>query len=808
MERFSAAVIHFRAPILLAVVLATAFFAWQASYVRFDTVLSGLWPEGHPFIEIHKRYEKNYGSSLTVYVMLRCRRGAIYNTDTLLKIARITRAIDAIPGVNHDHVISITSRKVKHITLSGSEIHVENLFPSGGPRTAEELSAFRDKVAAAGVIGTLVSFDGTASLISGNFIAHRTDVWQVFTRLRDIQREEEDANHEVYLSGQPVLMGWVRTYQREILGITALSFTVMFCLLYLYIRSFRLSVLPIISTVVSAVWGLGFAGLLGYTLDPLILIIPSLLLARTLSHGVQKVERIAELEGRAVESTEKAKLLMLALFGSGTLGIVTDALGILVVGIATIPVMRELAFFCAFWAVSIEISVLILIPVLISFFGLPRGTRVLERLEGNPINSLLARLAWLANGSPARWVLACFAAVAGASFFVSTRITIGDIRPGTALLWPDSEYNTAVERINDSFLGTDELFVIALPHWAERRSSDVGAPNPPLNGSATWLWGGEGTDLQSFLGVRETSVIRRIEDFQRYMERYPFVRRTFSYGDFLRTINRTLHGNHVKWDRIPRTNTETAHFSQLLLRGTDPGDFDRFVDNQYQHANVVVWLKDHRGATLREIVRYVETYTEKLDREAPIRFHLASGFAGVTAAVNEEVAVKELAIFILGVTIVLLSCAIAFRSIVAAVVLAIPLIVTNFVVMSVMVFLDIGLDVNTLPIVSIGMGVGIDYGIYLLTRIVQEYRRTWDYGSAISVALRTTGRAVFFTATIMVVAVGIWYFLSSFRFMAEMGLLLALVMAVNMLGALIVLPAIIATTQPGFMGTARILVWD
>ena len=231
------------------------------------------------------------------------------------------------------------------------------------------------------------------------------------------------------------------------------------------------------------------------------------------------------------------------------------------------------------------------------------------------------------------------------------------------------------------------------------------------------------------------------------------------------------------------------------------------MDNTYKHANVTAWLTDHRGETLEEVVRYVKAYQDD-HSDGTVDFQLASGSAGVTAAVNEEVAEKELVVFLLAALVVGVACLIVFRSLLAAGILMLPLLVTNFVVMSIMVFLRIGLDVNTLPIVSIGMGVGIDYGIYMLTRIMQEIRRMGNYEEAISRAVHTTGRAVFFTATVMVVSVGVWYFFSSFRFVAEMGLLLAMVMGVNMLGALLVIPAIITVTRPRFALTARLLVWD
>lgn len=795
MERFARLVIALRWPILIGIVLLTIVFGWYAAHVQFRISISDLWPAAHPFIKVHRQYEDQYGSSLTVYLMVRARNGTIYDRDSLEKIERITRALDEIPGINHDQVVSITSRKVKSITLRGSQVSVENLVPRQLPNTPEEWQRFRDAVAEAGVVGTLVSFDGTASLIRAGFVESRTNLDDVFARLNAIQKAESDDRHEIFLAGEPVLLGWVRTYEREIVNIVIISLLITFVLLYLYIRNVHLTLLPVVATVIDAIWGLGFAGMMGYTLDPLIILIPALLMARCLSHGIQKIVRIFELSDQNLSPQDEARMLILALFGSGTLSIVADVLGLLVIAISSIPVMQHLAIFGSFWAAIILLTVLIFIPVAVSIFGLPEPHKIRKQLDGPIISGTLAGIEHMVTGSRARWVVAATAVVAVASLVLSSRITIGDTTAGTSLLWPDSPYNRATEAINKNFIGTDELYVIA-----SLRDGNDG------DGSAA-AGDGDG-NVEQLLGVRRVDVLTGMQDFQRYVERHPSVRRTFSYADFLPLVNRRVHGNEVKWEQLPATNEEAAQFSNVLLRGTDPGDFRRFVDDRYRHANVIVWLDNHRGETLDAVVRWIGQYPHLDGTAGGVGFQMASGFAGVRAAVNAEVKKKELEMFLYATAIVGVACLVSFRSLWATVILMLPLVITNFVVMAVMVLMGIGLDVNTLPIVSVGMGIGIDYGIYLLTRILQEIQKGLDYDAAISVALRTTGRAVFFTATIMIACVGICYFISSFRFMAEMGALLALVLAVNMLGALFTVPALISVFRPRFALSARLLVWD
>jgi len=116
--------------------------------------------------------------------------------------------------------------------------------------------------------------------------------------------------------------------------------------------------------------------------------------------------------------------------------------------------------------------------------------------------------------------------------------------------------------------------------------------------------------------------------------------------------------------------------------------------------------------------------------------------------------------------------------------------------------MGISFDVNTLPIVSVGMGVGIDYGIYLISRMQDEIKGGSYLENAVRTAVRTCGRAIFFTAIIMIIAVLFWYVWSDLRFQAEMGLLLAILMAVNCLGALILIPLQVLSFKPGFLRPA------
>jgi predicted RND superfamily exporter protein len=244
----------------------------------------------------------------------------------------------------------------------------------------------------------------------------------------------------------------------------------------------------------------------------------------------------------------------------------------------------------------------------------------------------------------------------------------------------------------------------------------------------------------------------------------------------------------------------------LVISAAQTGDFDRMMSREHQNANIIIWCKDHKGTTIREVVKRAREWIEESKDFEKVEFKLASGYLGILAAVNEVVAAAQAQNMALILLLMIVTTTICYRSFVAALMLLVPLTLANFLTMVVMVMNEISLNINTIPVASIGIGVGVDYAIYILSRICEEYQVHRDYNKAIPIAIRTTGKAVFFTATTLVGGVIFWFFLSSLRFQAEMGLLLSLLMLINMFLALGLLPAMVYVFKPRFVGEAKMLI--
>jgi predicted RND superfamily exporter protein len=537
-------------------------------------------------------------------------------------------------------------------------------------------------------------------------------------------------------------------------------------------------VVPAVSTLIGAIWGLGFSGLLGYNLEPLTLVIPLLIAARALSHSVQITERYFECYEESHEVKTACVECASSILPPGALGITTDAIGILLIAVAPIPMMQKLAYICGFWAFMIAFTGLILTPVVISFFKPPKNIPDIVDMSKGITQKVLGQIAGLGYGKAGVTTVIGAVLVFAATGWIASKVDIGDVHPGSPVLWPDSEFNAAVGEISKSFPGTEELYVIV-------EGSDKGAIEDPV-----------------FLSL--------LASFQQHLERCPEVAATLSIRDFLPHINRGVFGGYFKWGTIPFDEVRVGALFHILMGNAAAGDFDLYFSRVKKEANVIVWFKDHMGETIRSAISSVKTFIKEHKDElakANAKIHLASGNIGVLAAINETVQEAQFLNFILVMAVIFILCSITYRSIVAAVILMIPLNLANLITLSIMKWLGIGLNINTLPIISVGVGVGIDYGIYLLSRLCEEYQARGEYSlSTANRAVRTTGKAIFFTATTMIGGVIFWYFLSSLRFQAEMGLMLAIIMFVNMLGALLLVPSLVYVVKPKFLGRVKLLV--
>ena len=764
-EKIARFIINKRFMLIAILLIITIFFALQIGKVQIATRLDDLLPQKHPFVQFHNEVRDIFGGSNVMFIMVSVKEGDIFNLKTLQKIKIISDEAMFLPGADRYKVFSIAQKKVKDFRATDWGLETKPIMWPRIPQTKEEMDYLKVSIYSNDTVyGSMVSLDSQGALISIQFREDvELDYPGIFKEVNKLCEAATDENTRVSMAGSTMVRAYVYDYLNEtniIFGITALA---MVILLLVYTRSFQMVAMPMLSTIISAVWGLGFIGLMGFNLDPLVLVVPLLITARTLSHSVQFNERFIE-EYRKVGSIQKAvHTSVKALFLAGLAGILTDAAGIAVLIAIPIPILQKLGMISAFWALTTIFSVLLLNPLVLLF--LPPMVKATNKKKAGIFEKLLTKIAVLTKTKNAWMVLIIVFIIAALGIFYAKELKVGDARPGTPLLWPDSRYNLDATAINKRFPGLDPMLLVL-----SGEKENVAHYYQPLH---------------------------KIESFQKYMERLPTVGGTLSVVDMVKKINMKLHEDHPKWGNVPYTRREIGLLFHMYTNSTDPGDMDAFITYDNKACSITTYFKDHQGDTVREGINAARAFIDANPTD-DVQFKMAGGVIGVTAAVNDEIFKSQILLLVLTFGLTIIFCAIAFRSLFAGILLVIPLAISNYLIFAYMGLQDIGLNTNTLPVATIAVGIGVDYGIYFLSRLKEEYPISNDLHTALSTTLLTTGKAITFTALTVALGVVFWAF-SSIRFQAEMGVLLTLVTFFHLLGNLILLSALVAVFKPKFI---------
>ena len=774
---------------MLGFVLITIGFGMGLPGVQLKTIFSDLLPKDDPFVQVYKDHP-NFGNPLTMTVMIQRKDGDIYNAETLQKVWQMTRDIDLSPGVDHDQILSIATEKARYAEATPYGIDMRPLMEDRVPATPEELAEFRERVEKSpNSREFLISRDNSATLVHATFIERLLDYGVAFEYVQGLVEAARDEDHDVYLAGQPALTGWVYQYQSEMIGIFAITLSALVLALALYMRNIVGIVTPIITSTVAAIWGFGLMGWLGSPIEPLLMIVPLLLVARSFSHCVQFTERYYEIYAQVKDRGKAAEITMGVMMAPSVLGIFTDTVGIFLIAIAPIPAMERFALFCGFWAIWMIPTGVVLISLLLASLPPPKNV---DRLVGDGeehggfqrhFQSVLRGVSSLTHGPRARVTTVMVAALAVFSVITALQIKIGNPVEGSNLLWYDSEYNEAVRNINRNFPGVNTLEIV------------LEAKNP--------------TDPSRVARQAETVMTMfRLQNLMEQGEDAP--RATLSFGDYLMEGNRLFAGGHPKWLPIDPDNASTNAAATAVTLGSSTKAFSHVIDFNMQNSTVSLWYQDNKQETVDAALASARKALEVVgtDFEA-FTVRLGTGTIALQQAMNNVVERFHWVILGLLNLAIFVACSFAYRSMMAGLLLLLPVNLSNFLLTAIMHLMGIGLDVNSLMVAAIGVGVGIDYGIYLLSRICEEYdadKRNW--GQAILTAHTTTGKAIMFTASIMLLAILPWYFLSGLKFLADMGLLLVFIMLINMVLALVVLPLLVWLLKPNFVGRKDLLVGE
>jgi predicted RND superfamily exporter protein len=759
-----------RIVVLLLCAAATLILGYFALKIHVNASFERMIPVSSPYVKNYFDYRKELpGLGNTIRIVVESKTGDIYDPAYLETLRQVNDALYLIPGVDRSWMKSLWMPIVRWRQVTEEGVVGGPVMPSTYNGSPESIQSLKDNVTRAGIVGSLVANDLRSTMIVTPLLDVQPETGQPlnygdFSQALETKiRAFESDKVSVHIVGFGKIVGDLIAGLRVVMMFFGASVAIAALFVYLYTRCLRSTTLLVFVAVSGVVWLLGLMQLMGYELDPYSILVPFLIFAIGLSHGAQKMNGILQDVGRGTHKYVAARYTFRRLFLAGLTALLTNIVGFAVLIIIDIPVIRDLAITTSVGVSVLIFTKLVAIPVTLSYIGVsPSAAKraVIEDREVAMGRGLLARL-WqgLDRLTERKWavrVIVASVVVTIISSVVMLQLRIGDLDPGAPELRADSRYNRDNAYITSHYgLSSDQFVIITT-------TGDDGCR----------LY--ESLQLMDELGqlLRETEGVQAVS----------------SLAESTRFITGALAEGSGKWLTISRDQAVTnAAVSAAMIASPD-------ITNQSCSVSpLVAYLTDHKADTLSRVLRVSEAYAAKVNSPEgvpnPTRFLLAAGSAGIEAATNIEV---ERGIFLMYLAVygaTALLCLLTFRSMRACIVAMIPLIITTILCKALMVWLGIGLKVATLPVIAVGVGVGVDYALYLLSVQLAMQRRGATLAEAYRRSLDFTGKVVALIGLTMAAGVITWAW-SPIKFQADMGILLTFMFLWNMLGALFLIPAL------------------
>ncbi|MBV5286609.1 MAG: MMPL family transporter [Methyloversatilis discipulorum] len=755
--------------VLSLIFLATLVFAAALPKLRIYSDFSDLLPQEHSYIQTYNRIKENFGGANMIVMAIEVEQGTIFNNDTLKLVHEATQGVDNLPSVNHNLVSSLTHRTARKVFLSpeGSFVSQPYYDPAKNYSADELAQMQRDVIANPNLFGLMVSPDFKAALIKAQLNESELDYVETFAALQKVRDTLARGGHKVHVTGNPVLTGWVYTYLDQIVQILAWTLALLATLLIVYFRRLYGIALPLLGIALSSIWGLGFMAMAGINLEPLSLPIPFLIAARATSHGVQLVVRYYEELAIVKNGKQAARNALDALFRPGSLAIIVDAVGIAVLVLGAAPFNYKLGLAAGFWGFSVIFTVHFMVPLALTVLPQPKTMENANEGVRNFLGNAMARTGGTDGGARAI-LFASLACVVVGSWYVA-KVQLGESEPGSPLLNRDHDYNVSTAAINTLFPGSEELHIVA-------RTEEKG-------------------------GIKRPEVMHAIERFQAHMLSDPTLGGARALPGVVRVVNQLTHNDDPRWAQIPDNADEVGGLMFAYMASSPiPGALKEYINPDENEANMVFFYKDHQAETINRVVALAEEGKARIEAEVPgLKIELGGGIIGVTAAANQALHTDHMIIIPAVMLLAFFLVMAYYQSLHAGWLMVLPMLFATVMTYAYMGWADIGISVNTVPVIAVGVGVGIDYAVYFMDRIREEMAVTRNIHRAVVNAVATTGYAVSFTAATLIAGVVMWIFMSDLRFQSDAAVLLSFMLVVNALAAMLIVPAWCVVFRPHFV---------
>jgi len=741
---------------LVLITLASLFLGYQAAQIRPEAGFQKMIPQDHEFIENFNKHKQYVASPNVVRVVVEATGGTIFDPDYLARLQEINDAIFFLPGVDRAALKSLWTKNVQWRAVteegfSGGVVIGDDY--DGSPRS---LKVVRSNVLRSGEVGNLVANDFGSSIIYAPLLefdpdnGEALDYSHLSQQLEDIRSKYHDSEVNIRVVGFAKVVG----NMIEGIGVVGIFFAIAviftLMLLYRYSRCWRSTITAVSCALLAIVWQLGMLRVMGFGLDPFSILVPFLIFAIGVSHAVQNVNYMAMAAGDGQLKLEAAKTSFRSVFAPGLTALISDGVGFFTIYFIPVQIIQELAIAASVGILGLIFSKLILLPILMSYTGICQKGIVRAQArqhESGPVGAFLVRFT---EPKWARVVIVLGVVLMAYSLYARQDLKIGDLDKGAPEFRPDSVYNLDMDYLVNHYASSSDVLIVMV------ESADD--------------------------ACTAYRTVDSIDRFHRAMETVPGVQGVSSTASGSKLTAALLNEGNIKWSTVYR-DARALNGTVLYL---PEGEF--FNHDRCNLSFIHISLDDHKAETLSRVTAAARQYIDDYEIEG-ISYKLAAGNAGIEAATNDVIASKQTFMLVLVYAVVTLMVFLTFRNLKAVICIMVPLTITSMLCEAVMANLGIGVKVATLPVIALGVGIGVDYGIYIYSRLEHYLLLGYDIREAYERTIRSAGRAVTFTGLTLAAGVITWIF-SPLKFQADMGVLLTFIFLWNMIGALTLLPAL------------------
>jgi predicted RND superfamily exporter protein len=747
-------------PWVVAICLVlTLVLGWFGTKLALNASFEKTIPTSHPYIVNYLAHQGDLaGQGNALRLVVQARQGTIYDKDYLDTLQKINDAIFLLPGVDRPFMKSLWTSSTRWVAVTEEGLDGGPVIPDTYDGSPASLAELRANVERSGEIGQLVAGDFASSIIFVPLLDRTADgkpldYGDLSRQIEVLRAQYSNDKIAIGVTGFAKVVGDLIEGLQQVLLFFLLALAITTVVLYGYTRCARSTALVVACSLVAVVWQFGLLALLGYALDPYSILVPFLVFAIGMSHGAQKMNGIMQDMGRGTHRVVAARYTFRRLFMAGLTALLCDAVGFAVLVIIQIKVIQDLALIASIGVAVLIFTNLVLLPILLSYTGVAPSAAARSLRDELVLDGAQRPWLWalLDHFTQKRWAVAAIAVsalMAAGGYAVSLHLKIGDLDPGASELRADSRYNR------------DNAYQIS--HYAASADILTVMVTTPVDECTRY------------------GTLAKLDQLAWALEQLPGVESTNSMAALSKLAMVGYNEGNFKWfELLPNDGA---------LGGVQTRAPRELFNQNCSFLALSVYLKDHKAETLDRVVAAVEKFAA-IHNTDEVQFKLAAGSAGIAAATNIVVAkaMREMLLWVYAAVLVL--CWITFRSWRAVLVAVLPLVLTSILCEALMVWLGMGVKVATLPVIALGVGIGVDYALYVLSITLARMREGASLSDAYHHALQFTGRVVMLTGITLALAVGTWAF-SPIKFQADMGILLAFMFVWNMVGALVLLPAL------------------